>query len=62
MTPIPTLRAVLQYSLILLMIVALPGCRTIGNILEVGVWAGVIMVAIIIVVVGFIASMFRRRR
>lgn len=61
MTPMPTPRALLHASLILLLVLALPGCRAIGQIFEAGVWAGVIMVAIIVVVIAFIASKFRPR-
>ena len=39
---------------------ALTGCELIGNIFEAGVWVGVILVILIVVVVGWLLAKFRR--
>jgi hypothetical protein len=38
----------------------LAGCELIGNIFEAGVWAGVILVVVVVALVGFVLSKFRR--
>jgi len=50
--------------LLLLVIVstgALSGCRAITAIFEAGMWVGMIMVVIVLVLVGVVVSMLRRR-
>lgn len=44
----------------LLAILGAPGCAAIGGIFKAGVWSGVIMVVIALVVVGGIAAALRR--
>jgi hypothetical protein len=51
----------LQVLLLVLFSVTLAGCEAIATIFEVGVWAGVILVAVVVLLVALIASFFRRR-
>jgi hypothetical protein len=37
------------------------GCELIGDILKVGFWAGILFVVLIVVVIGAIVRMFKRR-
>jgi hypothetical protein len=46
--------------LIVQLAVLTAACEMIGNIFQAGVWVGVIMVVLILVVVGFIATKIRR--
>lgn len=48
-------------SLVLLVLSAMSvaGCELAGDIFEVGVWAGVITVVLVIAIVGFIAAKLR---
>ena len=39
---------------------ALAGCEFIGNVFEAGVWFGVIAVVVVLALIGFIVSRFRR--
>lgn len=51
-----------RYSLIvLLVLVSLTsaGCEVIGGIFKAGVWAGVLMVVVLIALVGFVAAKIR---
>lgn len=50
------------HRLLLLFLVALTlsGCEAIATIFEAGVWVGVILALIVLGIVGFIASRFRR--
>ncbi len=52
-------RTTLLWSL-LLSALALPGCQTIGKIFKAGVWTGVIMVAVVLLLVGGALSLMRR--
>ena len=49
------------FGLVLLLLVAMSvtGCEAIGTIFKTGVWAGVIMVVLIVAIVGFIAAKVR---
>jgi hypothetical protein len=46
--------------LLLLLTVTVAGCEAIGTIFEAGIWVGVIMVALVLLVVGFVAAKLRR--
>jgi hypothetical protein len=59
MTTFP--RVLIGQTLALLLLLTLPACQAIGTIFETGVWAGVILVVLVIAVVGFVAAMIRRR-
>lgn len=50
----------LRLGLLLVLTVGLAGCEAIGTIFEAGIWVGVIMVALILLVVGVVAGRFRR--
>jgi hypothetical protein len=47
---------------VLLMLVALTSsaCELIGNIFQAGMWTGVILVVLIVVVIGFLVGKMRR--
>jgi hypothetical protein len=49
------------FGIVLLLVVAMSvtGCEAIGTIFKTGVWAGVIMVVLIVAIVGFIAAKVR---
>ena len=51
-----------RIALIVLLAMVAAGCEAVGNIFQAGLWAGAIMVVLVLVLVGFIASKFRRRR
>ena len=46
--------------LLLLTALFLPGCQAIGQIFEAGMWVGVIGVLIVLALLGFVVSRFRR--
>jgi hypothetical protein len=52
----------LQVWLLVLLTVTLAGCDAILTIFEAGVWIGVIIVLVILALVAFLVSLFRRRR
>jgi hypothetical protein len=41
-------------------VLALSGCETIGNIFEAGIWTGVIAVLVVVGVIAFLISKMRR--
>lgn len=43
------------------MLFVFAGCELIGDILKIGFWAGILFVVVIIVAIGAIARMFRRK-
>jgi hypothetical protein len=51
----------LRIALIVLFAMVTAGCEAIGNIFQAGIWVGAIMVVLVLAIVGFIASRFRRR-
>ena len=51
----------LRNCLVLLLLLALPGCELIGDIFQAGLVVGVILVLLIVAVVGWLLSKFRRR-
>jgi hypothetical protein len=50
----------LWLTLLLLSTLMLGGCEVIGGIFKAGVWVGVIVVVLILVLVGFVAAKMRR--
>jgi hypothetical protein len=50
----------LQVLVTLFATLALAGCEVIGTIFEAGMWVGVILVLVIVGIVGFVISRFRR--
>jgi hypothetical protein len=46
--------------LIVLSTVVLGGCEVIGGIFKAGMWTGVIVVVLVVLVIAFVASKFRR--
>jgi hypothetical protein len=46
-------------ALLVLLAMTLSGCEAIGAIFKTGVWAGVIMVVLVLAIVGFIAAKVR---
>lgn len=53
------MRAV-QFFLMLAAVLPLAGCEAIATIFEAGVWVGVIAVLVVIGLIVFVISMFRR--
>ncbi|MDQ3068414.1 MAG: hypothetical protein M3R55_01635 [Acidobacteriota bacterium] len=51
----------LRVLLVVLMAVTVAGCGVIGGIFKAGLWVGVILVVLVLLLGGFIASRFRRR-
>lgn len=49
-------------ALILFFSAGLVGCELIGDILKIGFWAGIIFIVLIVLVIGWIMRMFKRRR
>jgi hypothetical protein len=49
----------LSLVLLVLSAISVAGCELAGDIFEVGVWAGVITVVLVIAIVGFIAAKLR---
>ena len=49
-----------QLLLAIVATLTLTGCEVIGTIFEAGVWVGVIAVVLVLAIIGFIASRFRR--
>ena len=45
---------------LLVVLLALSGCEAIGDIFKAGIWSGVILVVIVIALIGFVLSRFRR--
>jgi len=50
----------IQLPLLIVATLSLTGCEVIGTIFEAGVWVGVIAVVLVLAVIGFIVSRFRR--
>ncbi|WP_299702553.1 hypothetical protein [uncultured Pontibacter sp.] len=49
------------YSLVFLFFsLTLTGCDLVGDILEFGMWTALIIIAVIVLIIYFIAKMFRR--
>jgi hypothetical protein len=46
--------------LLLLTVLFLPGCQVVGQIFEAGMWVGVVGVLIVLALLGFVFSRFRR--
>jgi hypothetical protein len=53
------MRSLWLLALIVLAAMTLTGCEVIGGIFKAGVWTGVIAIAIVLIVVGFIAAKIR---
>jgi hypothetical protein len=49
-----------MWTLLLLSVLVLPGCEAIGMIFEAGMWVGLIGAAVIIGLLVFVFSRFRR--
>ena len=47
-------------SLWLVLLVTLTGCELIGDIFKAGMWVGVLLVVVVLIIVGWIASKFMR--
>ncbi len=52
--------AVIQLALLILLAVSASGCEAIGTIFKAGLWTGVIVVVLAVVVIGFLVSKLRR--
>jgi hypothetical protein len=50
----------LQFLLVSIAVLALSGCEVIGTIFEAGIWVGVIAVLVVIGLLAFLVSLFRR--
>jgi hypothetical protein len=53
-------RRVLLLFLVVFSTVFLAGCQAIATIFEAGIWIGIFMVLIVLLVIGFIVSRLRR--
>jgi hypothetical protein len=51
----------LQVLFLFAIVLTLPGCEAIATIFEAGVWVGVIGVLLVLGIIGFVLSRFRRR-
>ena len=50
----------IQLLLVIAATLTLAGCEVIGAIFEAGVWVGIIAVVLVLALIGFIVSRFRR--
>lgn len=50
----------IQLPLVIVATLTLTGCEVIGTIFEAGVWFGIIAVVLVLAIIGFIVSRFRR--
>jgi hypothetical protein len=50
------MRQALMLLLLVLCVIALPGCEAIGTIFKAGVWTGIIAVVLVVGIVGFIIT------
>lgn len=46
--------------LLLLLVLLLPGCELVGDVLAVGFWAGVIVVGVVLLLIWMLVRGFRR--
>ena len=53
------MRSLWLLVLIVMAAMTLTGCEVIGGIFKAGVWTGVIAIALVLIVVGFIAAKIR---
>jgi hypothetical protein len=44
----------------MLLLLALQGCAVVGGILKAGVWVGILIVAVIVIIIGVIVSKARK--
>ena len=58
MTTIPT--AKLRVVAIVLLAIVMSGCEAVETIFQAGVWAGVILVVLVLGLIGFVAAKVRR--
>jgi hypothetical protein len=50
-----------RFGLLALPLIALPGCRVVGDIFKAGVWVGVVGFVVLLAVIGWIVSLVARR-
>jgi hypothetical protein len=46
----------LQLLLLMLVVIALPGCAVVGGIFKAGAWVGALAVILVIAIIGFIVA------
>ena len=51
----------LAFTLLLMITVSLSSCEVIGGIFEAGIWTGLIVVVIVIAIILWLVSRFRRK-
>lgn len=49
-----------NYFLFLALVALFSGCEFIGDVFKTGIWVGVIIVIAVLVIIGFIFSMFKK--
>lgn len=49
-----------QFLMVIVATLTLTGCEVIGAIFEAGVWVGIIAVVLVLAIIGYVASRFRR--
>lgn len=52
---------VLSLAMVALVLSALPGCAVVGDIFKAGMWVGILAIVGLVVVVGGLFSLFRKK-